>query len=265
VTAADKPKPRPANVNQQAMQAHQKAMEAQFKAALQANAKAVEAQIKRAIAAHQKALAEHQARQREALEAARKAHEAQVKAAREAERLAEEARKRARTREEREALEAHEKAARAAREKVVLAEREHLALEARHKHINAAAAALPPEQVAILQVQPGPFVGPLVAQLHAVRVLLEHADHDYQGHRAAAVKQISNAIGVLDPKNRFKDKDTGGNFEPQRLSDEQLREAIGVLANDAAILSAIRHPKAAKAFGHVGDAIQDLEIALSVK
>jgi hypothetical protein len=140
-----------------------------------------------------------------------------------------------------------------------------VALEAQHKHISAAVAALPPEQVTVLHLAPAPFLSPLVQQLHQVRLLLEHADHDYQGHRAAAVGQISSAINLLAPKNPFKDKDTGGNNEPQALSDEQLREAILVLANDAAYLSAIPHPKAAKAFWHVGSAIVDLEIALMVK
>jgi hypothetical protein len=270
---ADKPKPAPAArppagnpaAQREAMEAHQRAMQAQFKAALEGQKKFLEAQIKAAIAAHQRALAAHQARMREVMEAARKDHERRVKAALEAERALEDARKKAITREEKDALARREKEARVVREGVLAAQREQRALEAQHKHISAAAAALSPEHVAVLQAQPGPFVGPLVQQLHQVRILLEHADHDYQGHRAAAVKEISGAIGVLDPRNRFKDKDTGGNNELQALSDEQLREAIGVLANDAAILSAISHPKAAKAFGHVGNAIRDLEVALSVK
>jgi hypothetical protein len=247
------------------MAANARALEQHFKAAMEANKRALEAHIKAAIAAHQRALAAHQKQQREALEAARKAHEAHVKAVREAERLAEEARKKAAANGNRELLARHEREVREAREKVIHAERRQLALEAQHKHISNAAAALSPEQVAVLQVAPGPFVGPLVQQLHQVRLLLERADHDYQGHRHAAVKEIGTAINVLDPRNRFKDKDIGGNNEVQALSDAQLREAVGVLANNGAMLSAIRHPKAAKALGHVGNAIGELEVALSIK
>jgi hypothetical protein len=267
LAAANKPKPPNPQppANHQAMEAHNKALHAQFQAALEAQKRALAAHIKAAVAAHQKALAEHLARHHEALAAARKAHEAHLKAAEEAERVAHEARKKAATREEKEALARQEKEAREAKEKAVHASHHTEALQAQQKHIHKAAAALSPEHLAVLHLQPGPFVSPLVQQLHQVRVLLEHADHDYQGHRAAAVQQISHAISVLDPKNNFKDKDRGGNGEPQALSDAQLGEAVLVLANDAAVLSAIPHAKAAKAFGHVAGAILDLEMALRVK
>src|SRR6516165_2348705 len=38
-----------------------------------------------------------------------------------------------------------------------------------------------------------------VAELRQIRALLEQADHDYQGHRAKAVKLITAAIHALRP------------------------------------------------------------------
>src|SRR5438552_3361668 len=40
-----------------------------------------------------------------------------------------------------------------------------------------------------------------VAELRATKALLERADHDYKGHRAAAVKEITVAIHALEPSH----------------------------------------------------------------
>src|SRR5438270_121061 len=75
--------------------------------------------------------------------------------------------------------------------------------------------------------------------LRVARLTLEMADHDYGGHRAAAVKDITAAIkqlrhalehvhkGKIIPKGD-KGKVKGGN-EPQAVSDAQLAAAIPAL------------------------------------
>jgi hypothetical protein len=110
-------------------------------------------------------------------------------------------------------------------------------------------------------------VATVVRELHQVKVLLERADHDYKGHRAAAVKEITQAVHALVPhhKGKGKGKSPMGGGEPQALSDAQLREAVKALGKVAAQLSALPGPRAATALGHVGAAVKDLEIALTIK
>jgi hypothetical protein len=83
---------------------------------------------------------------------------------------------------------------------------------------------------------------------------LERADHDYKGHRVAAMKQIEAAgklVGVTIGGG-------GKGHEKQWVSDEQLRTAKGLLEQARSGLSG-------KPLKHINRAIKDLDIALSIK
>jgi hypothetical protein len=107
-------------------------------------------------------------------------------------------------------------------------------------------------------------LAPIAAELHAVKVLLERADRDYQGHRAAAVKEISAALRILVQRQKNKGGKPGGG-EPQALSDAQLGEAVAALGKVWSQLASLPTPRAAKASGHVGTAIKELQVALTIK
>src|SRR5271165_7026494 len=66
----------------------------------------------------------------------------------------------------------------------------------------------------------------IIGQLKSVRAILEHADHDYQGHRAKAVHEITQAIHGMQ----------GAGVRHSALSPQQK-----------AALSAARQAKAANA------------------
>jgi hypothetical protein len=83
---------------------------------------------------------------------------------------------------------------------------------------------------------------------------LEPADHDYKGHRAAAMKQIKVAGKIVGVKL----KGDGAGHEKQGVSDQQLRNAIGLLEQ-------ARPGLPVKAQKHVDKAVKDLNVALSIK
>ena len=83
---------------------------------------------------------------------------------------------------------------------------------------------------------------------------LEQADHDYKGHRIAAMKQVEAAARILHVKVRG----DGKGHEKQGISDAQLRTAQGLLQQAEGGLSG-------KARAHVAKALQQLSIALSIK
>jgi hypothetical protein len=103
------------------------------------------------------------------------------------------------------------------------------------------------------------------AELHSIKLMLERADHDYKGHRAAAVRDIAAAIRELDPEHegRGGGKVPGGH-EPQAVSDAQLREALKQLEAMHGHLGKKKggHHKAA---AHLERAINELKTALQVK
>ena len=93
--------------------------------------------------------------------------------------------------------------------------------------------------------------GALLAQAYTA---LEQADHDYKGHRVAAMKQIEAAgklLGVTIGGG-------GKGHEKQAVSDEQLRVAQGLLQQARSGLSG-------KPLKHVNKALQQLSIALTIK
>jgi hypothetical protein len=109
-------------------------------------------------------------------------------------------------------------------------------------------------------------LAPVVAELHGIKVLLERADRDYKGHRAAAVREISAAIHALAPRPKGRGRaPAGGGGEPQALSDAQLRAAIAQLNTVGTRLSGLPGKGPARAVGHVGAAVQQLQVALTIK
>jgi hypothetical protein len=122
------------------------------------------------------------------------------------------------------------------------------------------------------------------AQLHeALRVLqatkktLEDADHDYGGHRVAAIKaigaaqhQLKLALGLpTKPKKPggkpAKGLGKGGEPEPQNISNIQLADAIPILQKTKVFLEQANHDyhgHRAAAIRDVGAAVQQLKLAL---
>jgi hypothetical protein len=101
-----------------------------------------------------------------------------------------------------------------------------------------------------LVAAPSPAAG-LLVQAYAT---LEQADHDYKGHRLAAMKQIEAAARLLGVNVRG----DGKGHEHQGVSDAQLRSAQGLLQQARSGLSG-------KPLRHVNKALQQLSIALSIK
>jgi len=98
------------------------------------------------------------------------------------------------------------------------------------------------------------YPAPPAALLVQAYTTLEVADHDYKGHRVAAMKQIQAAGKILGVNVRG----DGKGHEKQGTSDAQLRTAQGLLQQAQSRLSG-------KALKHVDKALQELAIALSIK
>jgi hypothetical protein len=99
--------------------------------------------------------------------------------------------------------------------------------------------------------------------LHATKLTLEGADHDYGGHRAAAVKaigaaehQLRKALHAHGPKGHAGRPAGGG--EAQAVSNIQLAESIAVLGKTIAVLQAANHDYG----GHRAAAVKDLQVAV---
>jgi hypothetical protein len=110
---------------------------------------------------------------------------------------------------------------------------------------------------------------PQIQELHAVKVLLETANHDYKGHRAAAVKALHTAIHALAEGHHEHHKHhlakAKGNNEPQALSDAQLQNAAKKLAAVEGLLVGNNDPRTAKAVAAIQGAIKHLEKALEIR
>jgi hypothetical protein len=83
---------------------------------------------------------------------------------------------------------------------------------------------------------------------------LAQADHDYKGHRVAAMKQIEAAVKELGGKI----SGHGKGHEPQGTSDAQLRAAQGLLQQASGGLSG-------KTLKHVTAASKQLTTALAIR
>ena len=101
-----------------------------------------------------------------------------------------------------------------------------------------------------LLADPVPPAG-LLSQAYAT---LAQADHDYKGHRVAAMKQIEAAGKALGVNIRG----DGKGHEPQGVSDAQLRAAQGLLEQARAGLTG-------KPLKHINRALDQISIALTIK
>lgn len=122
------------------------------------------------------------------------------------------------------------------------------------------------EKAAKVQLREG------LSVLQATKKMLQSADHDYGGHRAAAVKAIDAAENQLSLvlKSKHKGKGSGGKAgkksatkpgkgkgkrrEPQDLSNLQLADAIPKLEQTQALLEKAKDDYG----GHRADAVRDL-------
>lgn len=112
-----------------------------------------------------------------------------------------------------------------------------------------------------------------VAQLHAIHGLLQQAKHDYKGHRARAVKHISQAIHELHPvahKNHHPQQMHARGavkavHEAQPVSDGQLQKALVALVQVQSQLAGTADPRAARASAVLTRAIREVQTALTIK
>ncbi len=103
-----------------------------------------------------------------------------------------------------------------------------------------------------------------IQTLQSVKLTLEKADHDYGGHRAAAVKDIAKAEQqLLRALHAHQKLGNAGKVpamgEPQALSNAQLAQTIPVLSNTITLLGSANHDYG----GHRQKAIQDLQAAIN--
>jgi hypothetical protein len=108
---------------------------------------------------------------------------------------------------------------------------------------------------------------PILQELNSIRALLQLADRDYKGHRAAAVREITLAMRSLPhvPQRGKGGKTPAGGGEPQALSDAQLRGAVQQLGTVLGQLTGMPGAGPAKATGHLRNAVKELEVALTIK
>ena len=115
---------------------------------------------------------------------------------------------------------------------------------------------------------PSPFSSQITA-LEAANALLAKADHDYQGHRVKAMKQVHAAIhalkvGAKAPKSPFKGPKGGGNL-PQDQSDALLKQALDQITTVQGQLANVQDPRATAASADLATAVTELQTALKIK
>jgi len=95
-------------------------------------------------------------------------------------------------------------------------------------------------------------------QRHELRHIywqLEHANHDYNGHRQEAVDQIRRAAEIMGMDLHGEGYDSGHGDQPQHWSDHQLREARDRLADLSGRTGGREHE-------HLDRAVHELDRAL---
>ena len=126
------------------------------------------------------------------------------------------------------------------------------------------APATPLAAAGLKKIAANPANTQLTQQLEAVRATLNRADHDYQGHRAAAVHQITHAAHLLHhgkPHPKPGQQFVGGKHtEPQAVSDSQLRQSLAALQS----LAVPPGPHQAQVQAALAKAVASLHIALTV-
>jgi hypothetical protein len=127
-----------------------------------------------------------------------------------------------------------------------------------------------PQRVSNFQLYEGLHV------LQGTKLMLERADHDYGGHRVAAIKAIDAAEQQLRLALRSQHKrtplggKTGGKArgrqpEPQGISNLQLADAIVILERTRTLLQKADHDYGGHrvaAVRDIGAAIHQLQVAL---
>lgn len=93
--------------------------------------------------------------------------------------------------------------------------------------------------------------------LHRAYRILAYGDHDYKGHRAAAMKQVKKAAELLGVDLSGDDR----NRQPQVLSDDDLRDARNLLTN---VLGASEVKSQDRIASHINAAIKQIDIALRI-
>ncbi len=115
-------------------------------------------------------------------------------------------------------------------------------------------------------------------------ILMAMANHDYQGHRAKAMRQVEAAVRILDAsimhhgtngqkvvahqqdieaaRTAFLAKHQGAVHEPQALSDLQMRHALQRLVNVEVAVAKLKQKDGV--LGHLKNAIREINIALKV-
>jgi hypothetical protein len=94
--------------------------------------------------------------------------------------------------------------------------------------------------------------------LHRAYRILSHGDHDYKGHRVAAMKQVKAAADLLGVDLSGDDRDR----ERQVLSDDKMREARDLLTHVLGASEVKGQPRIAK---HINAAIRQIDVALEVR
>ena len=134
----------------------------------------------------------------------------------------------------------------------------------------------------VLAQVPGGISSDPVPLMRQALTLLEHADHDYEGHRAAAVKELQGVLRALNNPNNGRKKNQasftpgaplppnvpprpGKNKQPARnlpetqaASDAQLKQAEDLLVQAAGALSDVP-------LQHVNAAIAQIHTALQLR
>lgn len=91
--------------------------------------------------------------------------------------------------------------------------------------------------------------------MHRAYRILASGDHDYHGHRVAAMNQIHKAADLLGVDLRGDDKDR----EKQVLSDDRLREARDLLQH---VLGASEVKSQDRISHHIQLAIREIDLSL---
>ena len=94
--------------------------------------------------------------------------------------------------------------------------------------------------------------------MHRAYRILAHGDHDYKGHRLAAMNQVKKAADMLGLDLSGDDRDK----EVQVLSDDKLREAKTLLTHVLGASEVKEQPAIAK---HIQGAIKQIDTALAIR
>jgi hypothetical protein len=99
---------------------------------------------------------------------------------------------------------------------------------------------------------------PEADMLRRAYAILATGDHDYKGHRVAAMREVKKAAELLGFDLGGDDK----NKERQRLSDDKMREARDLLDH---VLGAAEVKDQEKIAKHISKAIREIDGALAVR